>query len=106
MSTSLSSLVDNLSDGLHSNKCTKCNSSLDLRLVKDNHLLCKCLNCNKDYNNDFNKELINRFSSTYKFCDGNINKFILLPRKGVMNTWIAGKDSIKHHCLIKIFIAT
>ena len=29
MSTSLSYLVDNLSDGLHSNKCTNCESSLD-----------------------------------------------------------------------------
>ena len=28
MSTSLSSLVDNLSDGLHSNKCTDCDSNL------------------------------------------------------------------------------
>ena len=29
MSTSLSSLADNLSDGLRRNKCTECNSSLD-----------------------------------------------------------------------------
>ena len=30
MSTSLSSLVDNLSEGIHDNgKCTKCNSSLE-----------------------------------------------------------------------------
>ena len=36
MSASLSSLVDNLSDGLHSNKCTKCNSSLHSMKVKDN----------------------------------------------------------------------
>ena len=31
ISTSLSSLVDNLSDGLHSNKCTNCKSSLDYK---------------------------------------------------------------------------
>ena len=28
------------------------------------------------------KKLIKRFVSTYKFCDGDINKFILLLRKG------------------------
>ena len=27
----------------------------------------KCLNCNKNHNKDFNKELINRFLSTHKF---------------------------------------
>ena len=32
---------------------------------------------------DFNKELINRFASKYNFCNGDINKFILLLRKGV-----------------------
>ena len=29
MSSSLSSLVDNISEGLHSEKCTDCNSCLD-----------------------------------------------------------------------------
>ena len=37
----------------------------------------------KNYNKDFNKDLINRFSSTYNFCEGGINKFILLLRKVV-----------------------
>ena len=48
--------------------------------------------CNKNYSKDFNKELINRFSSIYKFCNGDINKFILLLQKRVypyehMDSW-------------------
>ena len=77
ISTSLSSLADNLSDGLHSNKCIDCKSSLHNVKVKGPQLIFKCLNCNKNYNKDFNRELINRFSSTYKFCNGDFNKFIL-----------------------------
>ena len=29
------------------------------------------------------KELIKRFASTYEFCNKNLNKFILLLRKGI-----------------------
>ena len=45
-------------------------------------LIFKCVNCNKNCSKDFDKELISRFSSTYNFCKGDINKFILLLRKG------------------------
>ena len=31
----------------------------------------------------FNKDLINSFANTYRFCSEEINKFILLLRKGV-----------------------
>ena len=51
--------------------------------VKDDQLIFKCSKCNKNHNEDFNKDLINRFASTYKFCDGDINKFIFLLRKRV-----------------------
>ena len=41
---------------------------------------------------DFNKESIKRFVNTYEFCNGDINKFILLLRKWVypyeyMGSW-------------------
>ena len=30
-----------------------------------------------------NKGLIKKFPNMYQFCDGDINKFVLLPTKGV-----------------------
>ena len=70
MSSSLSSLVDNLTEGLHNDKCTDCKSCLDYMLIKDNQLIFKCLKCNKNHNKEFNKDLIKGFANTYEFCDG------------------------------------
>ena len=53
MSSSLSSFVDNLSEGLHSDKSTDCKSCLDYISIKDNQLIFKCPNCNKKYNKRF-----------------------------------------------------
>ena len=83
MSTSLSKLVDNLSEGLYNNKCLNCKSCLDYIKTKNEKLILKCFNCKTYYEKDFNKELIKRFVSTYEFCNKNLNKFILLLRKGV-----------------------
>ena len=83
MSSSLSNPVDNLSESVHSDKCTDCKSCLDHISIKDDQLIFKRLKCKKYHNKDFNKDLINRFANTYEFCDGDINKFILLLRKGV-----------------------
>ena len=43
----------------------------------------KCLCCNKNYQQNFNKELKERFFNTYIFSNHNNNKFILLLRKGI-----------------------
>ena len=83
MSTSLSKLVDNLSEGLHSDKCTDCKLHFDYMSIKYNQLIFRCVGCKKNYEKDFNKELIKRFANTYRFCNKDLNKFILLLRKGV-----------------------
>ena len=83
MSTSLSKLVDSLSEGLHNNRCPDCKSCLDYMTTKDEKLILRCFSCKKNYEKDVNKELIKRFANTYNFCDNNLNKFILLLRKGV-----------------------
>ena len=83
MSCSLSSLVDNLSEKLHSEKCTYCKYCLDYMITRDDQLTFRCFECKNNYKKDFDKELIKRFASIYEFCNEDINKFILLLRKGV-----------------------
>ena len=43
MSRLLSNLVDNLSEGLHSDKCKDCKLHFDYMSMKDNQLIFKCL---------------------------------------------------------------
>ena len=58
MSSSLSKVVDNLSEGIHNNKCSDCESNLDYIKStakpsslerKNEKLLLKCFNCNNYY---------------------------------------------------------
>ena len=49
----------------------------------DEKLVFRCCSCKKNYKKDFNKELIERFANISEFCNGDLNKFILLLRKGV-----------------------
>ena len=99
MSSSLSKLVDNLSEGIHNNKCFDCKSNLDyVRITKNKKLLLKCFNCNIYYKKKFNNDLIKKFKNTYKFCDNDLNKFVLLLRKGVypyeyMDSWERFSDT-------------
>ena len=92
MLSSLSSLADNLSEGLHSDKCTDCKSCIDCMITKDGQLIFRCFEYKKNYEKDFNNESIKRFANIYEFCNEDINKSILLLRKGVypyeyMDSW-------------------
>ena len=67
-------------------------SCLEYISIENNELIVKCINCNKNYKLHFDKDLINRFTSTYEFCDKDTNKFISLLRKEVdpyeyMDSW-------------------
>ena len=57
--------------------------------IKD--LILRCFKYKKK-KKGFNNDSINTFASTYEFCNKDINKFILLLRKGVypyecMDSW-------------------
>ena len=84
MPTSLSELVDNLSGKIcNSIVCKKCmerekiNSKCEFDGLKDNRLLYKCRECGEMRYDSING-LIKKFSSTYQFCNSDLNKFILL----------------------------
>ena len=92
MSTPLSNLVDNLSEGFHNDRCIDCKSCLDYMTTKDEKLIFRCFSFKKNYRKYFNKELIQSFANIYEFCNGDLNKFILLLRKSVspyeyMDNW-------------------
>ena len=58
---------------------------------KNGRLNYKCKECTKSYTKLAN-ESIKNFPTLYKFCNGDINKFFLLLRKGIypceyMNSW-------------------
>ena len=92
MSTSLSNLVSNLSERLHNDRCIDRKSCLDYMTTKDEQLIFWCFRCKKSYEKDFDKKLIQRFAKIYEFCNGDLNKFIFLLRKGAypyeyMDSW-------------------
>ena len=69
----------------------------------------ECLSCKEGYSNKIDEELKKEFKNTFKFSNNDINKFVLLLRKGVYpyETWMIEKSLMKQHYLKqKNFIAT
>ena len=83
MASSLSNLVNNLAEGIHKRKGKDCDCFIKYESVKDSLIKYKSLSCNNNYSNKIDKKLKRRFKNTFKFSDNDINKFILLLRKGV-----------------------
>ena len=49
MSTSLSNLVSNLSEGFHNDRCIDCKYCLDYMTTKDEQLIFRCFRCKMNY---------------------------------------------------------
>ena len=83
MEASLSSLADNFSERLPSDKGTDCKSYLDYMSIKYDQLIFKSFECKQYYKKDSNKDLIKRFANLYELFNGDINKLIFLLRKRI-----------------------
>ena len=57
MASSLLSLVDDLTEGIHKIKCNDCDFFLEYESVKSNLVKYKCLSCNEDYSNKLDEKL-------------------------------------------------
>ena len=96
MASSLSNLVNNLSEGLHRIKCKlghddkkcetcgikykHCDYFLEYTNFKDDLIEYKCLSCNKIYQQKFKEKLKEIFFNTYKLSNHDSNNFIITKR--------------------------
>ena len=97
MSGSLPDLVNNMSGIFNSIECKLCiekmkiNSECCFVGLKNNRSIYKCRECKGEWKRPI-EGLIEKFPSIYQFCNGDLNKFVLLLRKGFypyedMDSW-------------------
>ena len=85
MSSKLSNLVHKLSE-INNKDCKTCIEKKNVKSecgfigLKNNRLNYRCKECNGASNKSVN-DLIEKFSRMYKFCNDNLNKFVMLLRK-------------------------
>ena len=119
MARSSSNLFNNLSEGIHKIKCEHgcndkncetcrikykyCHCILEYTNFKDDLIEYKCLCCNKNIQQQFNQKLKERFFNMITISLFYCSKKVFI----LMNIWMIGKNSMKHHYLRKsIFIVT
>ena len=84
-------------------KFENCACFPEYRRVKGNLIIYKCSSCNKCSSKKLNEELKKKFKNNFKFSNNDINKFILLLRKGVCPSeyMMIEKRLMKQHYLKK-----
>ena len=73
IASSLSNLVDNLTEGINKIKCKDCDCFFEYESVKDDLIKYKCFSCNKDCSNKLDEKLKKKFKNTFKFSNNDIN---------------------------------
>ena len=99
MQSSLSNLVDNLTEGIHKIKCNDYNCFLEYQSVNDNLIKCKCLSCKKIIQITLmkNRKIDSRVNSSFLITI-LINSFCCLEKVLILaNKWMGGKSLIKHN---------
>ena len=89
MSTSLSSLADNLT-GLHNLKCKNWNCFLEYKNIKSSLIEYNFPSCNKDFSIELDEKLKKKFKNTFEFSKHDTNNFFLDVKKRNLSIRIYG----------------